>query len=166
MAGSRAVSAREPGQIREEAALSGPAHAPRTRLAGAEDRRARPKARFQARVGSFRSTNLKLPQSLTSRSVQTQGGQIEVRGRVKRSLLGRRNPVVVKKLVCGRYRTVGSARPNRKGNYVVRFNAPALGTAAFYRAEARVLNKARGRGKHYVKQYARAISITVTGQTG
>jgi ketosteroid isomerase-like protein len=42
MAGSRAVSAREPGQIREEAALSDTAHAPRASLAGAEDRRARP----------------------------------------------------------------------------------------------------------------------------
>ena len=46
MAGSRAVSDREPGQVRKEAALSGPAHAPRTSLAGAEDRRARPKASF------------------------------------------------------------------------------------------------------------------------
>jgi ketosteroid isomerase-like protein len=46
MAGSRAVSAREPGQIREEAALSGSAHAPRIGLAGAEDRRARPKPGF------------------------------------------------------------------------------------------------------------------------
>ena len=39
MAGSRAVSAREPGQVREEAALSESAHAPRIGLAGAEDRR-------------------------------------------------------------------------------------------------------------------------------
>jgi hypothetical protein len=46
MAGSRAVSARESGQIREEAALSESAHAPRIGLAGAEDRRARLKARF------------------------------------------------------------------------------------------------------------------------
>jgi ketosteroid isomerase-like protein len=46
MAGSRAVSAREPGQIREEAALSGSAHAPRIGLAGADDRRARPKPDF------------------------------------------------------------------------------------------------------------------------
>jgi membrane associated rhomboid family serine protease len=43
MAGSRAVSDREPGQVRKEAALSGPAHAPRTNLAGAKARRARPK---------------------------------------------------------------------------------------------------------------------------
>jgi len=43
MAGSRAVGDREPGQIRKEAALSGPAHAPRTNLAGAEVRRARPR---------------------------------------------------------------------------------------------------------------------------
>jgi ketosteroid isomerase-like protein len=43
MAGSHAVSAREPGQIREEAALSDTAHAPWASLAGAEDRRARPR---------------------------------------------------------------------------------------------------------------------------
>jgi len=36
MARSRAVDAREPGQIREEAALSEAAHAPRVSLAGAE----------------------------------------------------------------------------------------------------------------------------------
>ena len=42
MAGSRAVSDREPGQVRKEAALSEAVHAPRTSLAGAEERRARP----------------------------------------------------------------------------------------------------------------------------
>lgn len=46
MAGSRAVSARESGQVREEAALSESAHAPRIGLAGAEDQRARPEAGF------------------------------------------------------------------------------------------------------------------------
>jgi hypothetical protein len=44
MAGSRAAGAREPGQIREEAALSDTARAPRTSLAGANGRRARPGA--------------------------------------------------------------------------------------------------------------------------
>jgi hypothetical protein len=48
MAGSRAASAREPGQIREEAALSVTARAPRISLAGAEDRRARPRTCFEA----------------------------------------------------------------------------------------------------------------------
>ncbi len=42
MARSHAVSAREPGQIREEAALSGTAHAPWGSLTGADDRRERP----------------------------------------------------------------------------------------------------------------------------
>src|SRR5207244_13557826 len=42
MARSRAVSAREPGQIREEAALSDTAHAPRVSLTGANRRRERP----------------------------------------------------------------------------------------------------------------------------
>ena len=50
MAGSRALSAREPGQVRKEAALSGSAQAPRTSLAGAEVRRTRPKAVFRRRV--------------------------------------------------------------------------------------------------------------------
>src|SRR4051812_32069102 len=44
MAGSHAASAREPGQIREEAALSDTARAPWSSLAGAEDRRARPRS--------------------------------------------------------------------------------------------------------------------------
>jgi pyruvate dehydrogenase E1 component len=47
MAGSRAASAREPGQIREEAALSDTARAPRRSLAGADDRRARPGTSFE-----------------------------------------------------------------------------------------------------------------------
>ena len=47
MAGSRAASAREPGQIREEAALSDTARAPRTSLAGVEERRARPRTGFE-----------------------------------------------------------------------------------------------------------------------
>jgi ketosteroid isomerase-like protein len=47
MAGSRAASAREPGQIREEAALSDTARAPRISLAGADDRRARPGTSFE-----------------------------------------------------------------------------------------------------------------------
>jgi ketosteroid isomerase-like protein len=47
MAGSRAAGAREPGQIREEAALSDTVRAPRISLAGADDRRARPGAGFE-----------------------------------------------------------------------------------------------------------------------
>jgi ketosteroid isomerase-like protein len=48
MAGSRAAGAREPGQIREEAALSDTVRAPRISLAGADGRRARPGAGFEA----------------------------------------------------------------------------------------------------------------------
>jgi hypothetical protein len=108
---------------------------------------------------------LKIQQSLASTSVRIVGGRIVLRGRVKRALLGRRrNRVVVKRLVCGRYRTVGRARPNRKGRYVVRFRVPANVTVALFRAESRVLNKPGGR--RYVKQYARAISLTLTKETG
>ena len=46
MAGSRAADAREPGQIREEAALSDTVRASRTSLAGADVRRARPRTSF------------------------------------------------------------------------------------------------------------------------
>ena len=68
MAGSRAASAREPGQIREEAALSVTARAPRTSLAGAEDRRARPRTSFEAgcTVHAFsRMRNIEVIQELT-----------------------------------------------------------------------------------------------------
>jgi hypothetical protein len=87
-----------------------------------------------------------------------------LRGRVKRALLGRRNTVVIKRLVCGRYRKVGQAKPDRNGNYVARFSVPANVTVALFRAESLVLNKPHSR--RYVKQYARAISITLTSQTG
>jgi hypothetical protein len=46
MARSRAMDGREPGQIREEAALSGTAYAPRGSLAVAQGRRARPGTNF------------------------------------------------------------------------------------------------------------------------
>jgi hypothetical protein len=122
------------------------------------------RARYRAQVDKFRSPALKLPQSLVSSSAKQVGNQIVVRGRVKRSLLGRRNPVVVKRLVCGRYRSVGSAKPDRKGHYVVRFTAPSNVGAALFRAETTVLNKPGSR--RYVKQYARAIRIKLTDQTG
>jgi hypothetical protein len=96
--------------------------------------------------------------------VRKVGTTIELRGAVERALLGKRNVVVVKRLVCGRYQTVGSAKPNVRGAYVVRFPAPALGAAALYRAESEVL--AKPHSQRYVKQFARAIGITLTGQTG
>src|SRR5947199_1197316 len=43
---SRAVDAREPGQVREEAALSDTVHAPRGSREGADGRRARPEPFF------------------------------------------------------------------------------------------------------------------------
>jgi uncharacterized protein len=71
MAGSRAASAREPGQIREEAALSDTARAPRTSLAGAEDRRARPGTSFEGgctvRSASFGMENTEVIRELARR---------------------------------------------------------------------------------------------------
>ena len=122
------------------------------------------KARFQARVGGSRSASLKLPQSLASSSIRKSGSSIVIRGQVDRGVLGKRNAVVIQRLVCGRLRTVGSAKPDRRGRYVVRFKAPALGTAALYRATGRVL--ARPGSKRYVRQFARAVGITLTGQSG
>ena len=122
------------------------------------------RARFRAQVESFRSPALKIPQSLRSTSAKVVGGQVEVRGRVKRTVLGRRNPVVVKRLHCGRYRTVGEARPNRRGDYVVRFAVPPGEEVAIFRAEALVRER-RGSSR-YIRQYARGISLTLTDQTG
>ena len=115
------------------------------------------KARFQARVGRSRSVALKLPQSLASSSIRRVGANVVLRGTVKRSLLGKRNPISIRRLVCGRYQTVSSAKPDRRGRYTARFRVPALSDAALYRAESRVL--AKPGSKRYVKQFARAVGI-------
>ncbi len=121
--------------------------------------------RYRARSGGATSKSLKLPQRLTSRSVKSAKNTITVEGRVKKSVLGRRNNVIIRRLICGRYRRVGSARPDRDGNYTVTFPVTTSSDeVAFYRAEARVLRR-RG-SKVYVIQYARAIVIRTTGQTG
>ena len=84
-----------------------------------------------------------------------------LRGKVKRSLLGKRNPVTVRRLVCGKTQVVGKAKPKRSGAFAVRFPAPTNAEAALYRAEAKVL--ARPGGKRYVRQFARAIGVSVGG---
>jgi hypothetical protein len=122
------------------------------------------KARFRARIGKARSVALKLPQSLKSTSAATKGTEVEVRGRVKRSVLGRRNPVTIKRLICGRYRTVGKARPDASGKYVVRFKVSQAGTRSLFRAQSSVL--LRPGSKKYVTQYARAVAITLADGTG
>jgi hypothetical protein len=121
-------------------------------------------ARFRAVSGSAKSPKLKLPQSLTSRSVKSAKGTITVTGHVKKSVLGKRNKVVIRRLACGRYRTVGSARPDKNGKYTITFKATALRGVSFYRAEAIV--QVRPGSKKYAIQYARAIAIRTTSQTG
>ena len=115
-------------------------------------------ARYRAQVGRAKSVELKLPQSLASSSLKrVAGGRLEVRGQVDRTVLGKRNPVVIKRILCGKYTTVGQAKPNKKGVYAVRFPAPPSQGSALYRAETKVL--ARPGSKRYVKQFARAIGI-------
>ena len=121
-------------------------------------------ARYRAQVGAARSVPLKLAQSLKSTAVKATGGQVEVRGSVKRSLLGKRKTVTVKRLICGRYKTVGKAKPDSKGKYVVRFKISQNGSLALFRAESSVL--VRPGSKRYAKAYARAISIRVADSTG
>ncbi|HMJ96644.1 MAG TPA: hypothetical protein VK486_12365 [Thermoleophilaceae bacterium] len=116
-------------------------------------------ARYRAQVGSAKSVELKLPQSLASSPLkQVAGGMLELRGQVDRAVLGKRNPVVIKRILCGRYTAVGQAKPNKKGAYVVRFPSPPSQGSALYRAETKVL--ARPGSKRYVKQFARAVGIT------
>src|SRR3712207_7032446 len=112
-----------------------------------------------------RSTLFPYTTLFRSTRISESGGTITLRGKVKRNLLGKkRNQVVVKRIVCGRYTKVGQAKPKKNGSYTVRFKAPALGLAALYHAETKVL--AKPRSKRYVRQFARAIGIALTGQTG
>ncbi len=120
--------------------------------------------RYRAVSGTAKSPSLKLPQRLTSRSVKSAKNTITVKGKVKKSVLGKRNKVLIRRLVCGRYRTVGTARPDKNGNYTVTFASTQIRGVAFYRAESKVLRKPGS--KKYVIQYARAIAIRTTSQTG
>ncbi len=120
--------------------------------------------RYRAKAGRSTSPALKLPQSLSSRSVKSSKGTITVTGRVRKAVLGKRNRVKIRRLVCGRYRTVGSAKPDAEGKYRITFRATEIRGVSLYRAEARVLRKAGS--KVYVTQYARAIAIKTTSQTG
>ena len=120
--------------------------------------------RYRAKAGSSTSPALKLPQSLTSKSIKSARGTITVTGKVKKSVLGKRNRVKIRRLVCGRYRTVGSARPDAEGVYKITFKATEIRGVSLYRAEGRVLRKPGS--NTYVTQYARAIAIKTTSQTG
>jgi len=120
--------------------------------------------RYQASSEGATSKVLKLPQSLHSTSVKENAGKITVRGKIKSELLGRRSRVTIQQLVCGHYRTVGSAKPTRDGLYIVTFPTPTQGKVSYYRARSQVRPRP---GSHtYVVQYARAIAMTVTAQTG
>lgn len=121
-------------------------------------------ARYRAKVGKSKSAVLKLYQQLATTSVRQKGDTITVRGKVQRSLLGRRNKVTIQRLVCGHYKTLGSARPNRRGRFVVKFKAPLFASVALYRAKTRMLE--RPHGSKYVRRYARALGITLSDRTG
>ncbi len=72
--------------------------------------------------------------------------------------------MTIKRLICGRYRTVGKARPDGSGKYVVRFKVSQAGTRSLFRAQSSVL--LRPGSKKYVTQYARAVAITLADGTG
>ena len=120
--------------------------------------------RYRASVSGANSVALKLPQALATNSVRRAGGQIVVTGKVQRDRLGKRNPVQVRRILCGRTKLVGSAKPSPSGAYTIRFNAPSSGDFAFYRAESSVL--ARPGSKRYVKQFARGVTIRLGRGTG
>ena len=122
------------------------------------------KIRYRASVSGTNSVALKLPQTLATSSVRRAGGQIVVTGKVQRDRLGKRNPVQVRRILCGRTKLVGSAKPSPSGAYTIRFNAPSSGDFAFYRAESSVL--AKPGSKRYVKQFARGVTIKLGGATG
>jgi hypothetical protein len=74
----------------------------------------------------------------------------------------RRKPVVVRRILCGRYETVGKVKPKRNGRYRLRFAAPDA-AAGLYRAETRVPAR---RGKRLKKAYARAVAIALDERSG
>lgn len=123
------------------------------------------RARYSARTGASRSVALKLPQSLESTSIRLAGATstLEIRGKVFGPKAKRPQPVIVRRILCGRYETVGQVRPSRNGSYRLRFAAPDA-AAGLYRAETRL--PARKGSKRLKRAYARAVAISLDERSG
>ena len=101
-------------------------------------------ARYQARLGSERSLDLKLRRRMTVTSLTSANGQVTISGRIS-APLGR--PVaavtVQRRVTCTQDVTVARVRPRSDGRFTVTIAAPPRAQVAVYRATSLVPKNTR-----------------------
>jgi hypothetical protein len=105
------------------------------------DVRATDRARYQARIGSERSLNLKLTRRMRMTSVTKRDDQLRVAGRVTRPLA---RPIAMveirRRVTCDTWKVVARVKPGSDGWFKSFVNPPEDRSHAVYRATTRVRN--------------------------
>jgi hypothetical protein len=102
------------------------------------------RARYQARIGSERSLELKLFRRMVVEEMSSSQGDVTIRGRVLGPLGKPTHAITIKRRVsCTREVTVKSVKPNGSGRFAVTVPAPPTGQAAVYRLQTSVPRDAR-----------------------
>jgi hypothetical protein len=102
------------------------------------------RARYQARIGSERSLDLKLFRRMVIDEMSSSEGEVTIRGRVLGPLGKPTHAITIKRRVsCTREVTVKSVKPNGSGRFAVTVPAPPTGQAAVYRLQTSVPKDAR-----------------------
>jgi hypothetical protein len=97
------------------------------------------RARYQARIGSERSLNLKLHRRMLVTSISSSGGNVTIKGRVVKPLAAPVQPIFVERRVsCTSSVNVKRIMPRSDGTFSVTVAAPPHTQAAVYRAKTQV----------------------------
>jgi hypothetical protein len=102
------------------------------------------RARYQARVGSERSLELKLFRRMLVEQMTSHDGTVTIKGRVLRPLARPVRAITIRRRVsCTTDVTVKTVKPDAAGRFAVTIPAPPTGQAAVYRLQTSVPKSAR-----------------------
>lgn len=97
------------------------------------------KARYYAVVEGKKTRALKFARRMETRGLTATSKTVTLRGRVVGPLQRRQQAVTIKQRVsCKSYKTVATVKPDSKGRFTARIDAPAGDGAVIYRAQTRV----------------------------
>ena len=123
----------------------------------------RAKARYQARVGSTVSQNLRLVRRMVAARLTSSGNRMTLTGRITKPFAKRADTIRIQRYrTCNRKDTikVKAVRPSSSGNFKVTFTRPAESVKALmFRATTRVAGSPRGRAKILTFTLPRAIDV-------
>jgi hypothetical protein len=102
------------------------------------------RARYQARIGSERSLELKLLRRMLVEEMTSRDGTVTIKGRVLRPLGRPVHAITIRRRVsCATDVTVKTFKPDAAGRFAVTIPAPPTGQAAVYRLQTSVPKSAR-----------------------